>query len=90
MTRAEDFCAPSCSWASVRGGVTWWDNDKLKADEKFKIVAMNLVPKGRNPFGELQEGSSIVVRANVLPAIEIPGKGKVWYKLWTEEAELGK
>ncbi len=45
------------------------DDYKLKADEKFQVVAMNLLLKRRNPLGERQEASSIVVGANVVPVI---------------------
>ena len=64
----DTYYAPSWSWASRRG---IYYHSMLEADDRFQLVSLNAVGKGHNPLGELQEGSSIVVRANVVPAIKL-------------------
>lgn len=89
----EKYIAPSWSWASICGRVTWHGGENYEKDDKFELLSLNCVAKGHNLLGELKQGSSIVVRANIVPAIEIMGKseGSVWYKLLsTELNELGE
>ena len=64
----DTYYAPSWSWASRRG---IFYGGMLGPDDGFQLVSNNVVPKGPNPHGEVQEGSSIVVRANIVPAIEL-------------------
>ena len=70
-----NYYAPSWSWASKRE-IFWRRCDartvkKFSADDKFQLVSMNALQKSPDAFGELQEGSSITIRANVVPAIEL-------------------
>ncbi|MCJ1409347.1 hypothetical protein MMC19_003426 [Ptychographa xylographoides] len=69
------YYAPSWSWASKRG--IYWrsynpDSDQnLSADDQFRLVKMNIVQESLDAFGQLREGSSITIRANIVPSIKL-------------------
>ena len=75
-TRTDDkYYAPSWSWASKRG-IFWrsYDPDRAQdfsADDQFRLVRMNAVQDSPDAFGQLREGSSITIRANIVPSIEL-------------------
>lgn len=69
------YYAPSWSWASERG-IFWRsyypDSGKnFSADDQFRLVRMNAVQESPDAYGQLREGSSITIRANIVPSIEL-------------------
>ncbi|TVY76001.1 hypothetical protein LSUE1_G003927 [Lachnellula suecica] len=81
---------PSWSWSTVEGIVRWdiMAARDMLADEKFRLLEVNCMPKGLDPFGELLEGSNIVVSANIVPAVELEHEGLTWCKLLAKESQL--
>jgi hypothetical protein len=63
---------PTWSWASLQstGGntshITYWHiKDGLVVDSRFKLVSVDSIPSGRNPFGSLRTGALTLEGAGI-------------------------
>jgi hypothetical protein len=68
--RQSEYRAPSWSWASTEGGVTWrFRNDRVdKCQAESSIVMAETIPSGDDPLGEITSGK-LIIKALCLPGL---------------------
>jgi hypothetical protein len=64
--RTEKYCAPTWSWASIHGQVSW--DTKYDIDKGFKLISIGCIPRSKDIFGALS-GGAMVLCANIVPAV---------------------